>query len=346
MNQYMIMRSLEKLMCRIVIFLMLTVAACTSYGFARSIDLSMSLSTNGFSFYRFGNTAKSVLGKTFSPSLVPRAHGEEFILKGIRDRRFGFEYLHLGFTMESQRLCNIGLCRNFNYDSSDSDMLGVVSNVHLWVKSSFGDDVKLNPSFDLHSPPNALFSSVEKGSFRLQLKASHRTGPCWVMLSLSNSYLEEEASVEYDRLSKNETIRAEVERRKKAGAWLTPLYYALPLYLIFCIPFFLVLMAIYIMVMKARKQEPLRIIHWLDPVTLLVAPYAWGFFEHVGQSKSLSNLCEFVIIGWIWCFCMVVRYVRSVIGLEAYQRKYGYITFVIVILSAIMLAILFPTLPE
>ena len=113
------------------------------YGFAEPIDLPMPVSTNGLSIYRFGDTAKSVLGKRFSPSLVPGPHGEEFVMKDIKDPRFGFDALHLGFTMESQRLCNIGLCRNFDYGAGDSDMLGMVSNVCLWVKSSFGDAVGL-----------------------------------------------------------------------------------------------------------------------------------------------------------------------------------------------------------
>ena len=320
--------------------------ADTCCGFTRPIDLSMPASTNGFSIYKFGETAKSVLGKSFSPSLVPGPHGEEFAMKNIKDSRFGFDSLHLGFTMESQRLCNIGLCRNFDYAASDSDMLGMVSNVYLWIKSSFGDAVKLNPAFDLHSPPNALYASVENDPFKLIVEASHRQGPCWVMISLHNKHLEDEASVEYNRISNDDAVRADVERRKHVGAWLAPLAYALPLYLIFCLPIILVLMVVYVIVMKVKKLKPLRIVHWIDPIALLVAPYAWGFFEHVGQAKSLSNIFEFAIIGWIWCLCMAVRYVRSAIGIRTYERLYGYITFAIVILFAIMLAILLPTLPE
>ena len=310
------------------------------------IDMSSYISTNGIGNYRLGGRASQILGKQFSPSLVPGPHGEEFVLKDIKDPRFGFDALHLGFTMESQRLCNIELCRNFDYGAGDSDILGMVSNVCLWVKSSFGDAVKLNPAFDLHSPPNALYASVEDNSFKLRVEASHRQGPCWVMISLHDKHLEEEASAEYNRMSSNETIRADVERRRQAGAWLAPLSYALLMYLIFCLPVFLVLMVVYIVVMMFRRQKPLLLIHWTDPLALLVAPYVWGFFEHVGQTKSLSNICEFAIVGWVWCLCMAVRYVCSVIGIRTHERLYGYITFAIVILSAIMLAILFPTLPE
>ena len=56
--------------CMILIGIAILVAD-PCYGFAKPIDLSMPVSTNGFSIYRFGDTAKSVLGKPFSPSLVP-----------------------------------------------------------------------------------------------------------------------------------------------------------------------------------------------------------------------------------------------------------------------------------
>ena len=321
-------------------------AAVTCHGFAMHMDLSAPLSENGIGRHRFGMTAAEVLGKPFSPSLVPGPHGEEFVMKEIKDPRFGFDSVHFGFTMESQRLCSIGLSRDFDYATGDSDMLAMVSNVYLWVKSSFGDAAKLNPAFDLHSPPNALYASVENGLFKLRVEASHRQGPCWVMISLHDKHLEDEASVEYGRISSDAAVRSDVERRKQVGAWLAPLSYALLFYLIFCLPVILALMVVYVIVMKVRKQKPLRIIHWTDPIALLVAPYAWGFFEHVGQPKSLSNICEFAIIGWIWCLCMAVRYARSAMGKRAYERLYGYVTFAVVILSAMMLAILFPTLPE
>ena len=336
---------IKKIICVIFLIGIVTLNSYVCFGFAQSIDLSMPVTTNGISIYTFGDTAKNVLGTPFLPSLVPGSHGEEFIMKTIKDSRFGFDSLHLGFTMESQRLCNIGLCRNFSYASSDYEMLEMVSNVHSWVKSSFGDAVKLNPAFDLHSPPDALYSSVEIDSLILQIRASHRQGPCWVMISLNNKLLEGEASMEYDRLSNNEAVRTEVEHRKKMWAWLTPLFYALPLYIICCLPVFLVLMVIYVIVM-IRRQQKMRFIHWTDSITLLVAPYVWGFFEHVGQSKSLSNIVEFAIIGWVWCICMAIRYAMSIMQKKTFERCHGYLTFVIVILLSALLAIFFPGLPE
>lgn len=321
-------------------------AADICHGSAMRMDLSVPLSENGIGPRRFGLTASDVLGKPFSPSAVPGPHGEEFIMRDIKERRFGFDSLHLGFTMESQRLCSIGLCRNFDSAARDSDMMGIVSNVYSWVKASFGEAVKLNPMFNLHSPPNALYASVENDSFKLRVEASRRQGPCWVMISLHNKRLEDEASTEYNRLSRDESFMADVERRKRVGVRFAPLFYALFFYLVFCLPLALALMIAYVLVMKAKKQKPLRIIHWIDPIALLVAPYVWGIFEHIGQPKSLSNLCEFAIIGWIWCLCMAVRYVRSAIGIKTYERLYGYVTFFVVISSAMMLAMLFPTLPE
>lgn len=320
--------------------------AGTCHGFAMRMDLAVPLSEKGIGQQRFGMTATEVLGKPFSPSLVPGPHGEEFVIKDIKDRRFGFDSMHLGFTMESQRLCSIGFIRGFDYAASDSEMLGMVSNVYSWVKSSFGDSVKLNSAFDLHSPPNALYASVENTLFKLLVKASHRQGPCWVMISLHDKQLENEALTEYGRISSEGAVRADVERRKQAGAWLVPLSFALLPYLVCCLPVALVLTVVYLIVMKVKKRKPLHVVHWIDPITLLVAPHVWGFFEQVGQPKGLSNICEFAIIGWIWCLCMAVRYARSVMGIRTYEHLYGYITFAIVILSTMMLAILFPALPE
>lgn len=321
-------------------------AADTCHGLNMHIDLSTPLTEKGVGALQFGLTASEVIGKPFLPSLVPGPHGEEFVIEEIKDARFGFNFLHLGFTTESQRLCNMELCRNFDYTTCDYDMLEMVSNVYLWARSSFGDAVKLNPTFDLHSPPNALYASVENKALSLRVEASHRQGPCWVMISLHDKHLESEASAEFDRISRNEEVKADLERRKQIGAWLAPLLWALMCYLIFCLPIILCLMIVYVIVMKVKKQKPLRIIHWIDPVALLVAPYVWAFFGRVGPTKSLANIGELAIIGWIWCLCMAVRYVRSAIGRRAYERLYGYITFVVVILSAMMLAMLFPTLPE
>lgn len=335
---------------RIVVFCLYCVIgifhADICFGIPMHINLPVPLSEKGVGMYQFGLTASELLGKPFPPGAVPGPCGEEYIIKRIKDSQFGFDSLHLGFTMESQQLCNIELCRNFDYATGDSDMITVVSNVYLWVKSNFGDAVKLNSKFNLHSPPSALYASVENNSFKLQVEASHRQGPCWVMISLHDKYLENIASAEYDRIICDDAVKSSVKRRKQVGVWFLPLMYALPFYLIFCLPIVLIMMMIYVLVMKIRKQKLLRVIHWIDPITLLVAPYVWGSLEHIGQSKSLSNICEFAIIGWIWCICMAVRYVCAVMGIRAWRHLYGYITFVIVALSTIMLAILFPSLPE
>lgn len=127
---------------------------------------------------------------------------------------------------------------------------------------------------------------------------------------------------------------------------LAPLSYAAPIYAVCCIPVFLILAIIYVITMKVRKKSPIRIIHWLDPLSLLAAPSAWACFEHVGQAKSLSNIIEFAIIGWVWCICMAIRYARSIMERKNHERYYGHITFAIVILAAVLLAIFFPTFPE
>ena len=313
-----------------------------------SIDLSSPLSSSGFGGYHFGATATEAMGKPFSPSLVPGPNGEELMMKGIRDPRFGFDSLHLGFTMQSQRLCNLGLCRNFDRAVADAEIYAMLTNVHLWIAKTFGASVITNPSFDLHSPPNALYAKVENDSLELRLEASQRkdAAMAWLMMSMSDKHLLKEADIEYDRISNDESIKAEVAKRRNRADWLAPLSYAIPLYAVFCVPIFLLLLIVYVITMKVRRAKSLKILHWADPFALLLAPYAWVCFEHAGQTKSLSNIMEFVIIGWVWCFCMAIRYGMSIMGRRSYERYYGYVTFAIVVLFAISMAILFPTLPE
>ena len=317
-------------------------------GFAKPVDLSSPLSGNGFSLFTFGDTAANILGKPFSPSLVPGSNGEEFLMQDITDSRFGFDSLHLGFTMESQRLCKLGLCRNFDYAVADTEIYGMLTNMLLWISATFGDSVKINPSFDLHSPSHALHAKVETDSFELRLEASrrHDVTMAWLKMSMIDKRLVEEASTEYDLISKNETVKSEVMKRKNLYAWLAPLSFATPLYVVCCLPVFLVMMTSYIIMMHMRKMKPLRVLHWTDPLALLLAPYSWAFFKHVGHAKSLSNIVEFTIIGWSWCLCMAVRYFMSIMGRKAHERYYGYITFIVVMLVSVLLAILFPTVPE
>ena len=332
-----------------VIFRMaIVVAIFVIFGCSEPIDLSCPLSSSGFGPFHFGATAAEALGKPLSPSLVPGPNGEECIMKGIREPRFGFDSLHLGFTMQSQKLCSLGLCRNFDFAVADAEIYAMLTNVHLWIGKTFGTSVKTNPSFDLHSPPNALYAKVENDSLELRLEASRRKDAMivWLMMSMRDKQLLKEAGIEYDCVSKDETITQEVTKRKNTANWLAPLSYAMPLYLVFCLPIFLILLIVYVIIMKVRRAKSLKILHWADPFALLVAPYAWGYFEHVGQTKGLSNIMEFVIIGWVWCSCMAMRYAMSIMGRRSYDRYYGYITFAIVVLFAIAMAILFPTLPE
>ena len=99
----------------------------------------------------------------------------------------------------------------------------------------FGASVKTNPSFDLHSPPNALYAKVENDSLELRLEASRRKDAtmAWLMMSMSDKHLLKEADIEYDRISKDESTKEEVTERRNRANWLAPLSYAMPLYVVF-----------------------------------------------------------------------------------------------------------------
>lgn len=323
-------------------------AAIAAQGFDRNVNLLSPIAADGILGFRFGGTAEAMLGKPFSPSLEPGPHGEQFIFRNIRDPRFGFDSLHLGFTMESQRLCSLSLVRNFIHSESDAAMLGMASNVCAWLVASFGIAVKPNAGFDLRSPPHALFASMETDALDLKLEASRRPDAsiAWLTLTMLDKRLAEEASAEYARLSRDETVRAEVDGRKSRLLWLAPLLYATPLYAVCCLPVFLVLLVAYLVVMKVRRRGPIRAFGWCDPLALVLSPYVWACLEGVGQSKSLANVVEFALVGWTWCLCLAVRYALSAMGRRRFERLYGPATLFLVFSAAALLAAFFPALPE
>lgn len=326
----------------------LVLTAISAHGFGRTVNLQLPIAPDGICGLRFGKTAEVMLGKPFLPSLDPGPHGEQFIFKGIKDPRFGFDSLHLGFTMESQRLCSLSLIRNFNYAESDDAMLGMASNVYGWIVASFDEAVVANGEFNLHSPPHALYASMETDTTELRLEVSrrHDVAMGWLMLTMLDKRLIDEASVEYRRLSSDETVKAEVESRKMRFRWLLPLLYAVPLYLVCCLPVFLLVLAAYLIVMKLRKREPIRALLLCDPLSLVLSPYIWACLEGVGQTKSLSNIIEFAIIGWTWCLILAVRYILSAIGNRRCERFYGIATLVILSAVSGLLAVFCPALPE
>ena len=325
-----------------------TLGTMSLYGSYSEINFSSPLLRKGLKHCLLGDKAEIIIGKPFKPSLVPGPNGEEFIMKSIKDPRFGFDSLHLGFTMESQRLCSLGFCRNFDYSTSDQEIYNVLTNVFEWVNATFQDSMERNKSFDLRTPSQSLYAKVDTEMLELVIEASKRNDVpmAWLMMSMKDKQLIREASIEFDRVSNNPAIKADVKRRKDAASLFAPLAFAIPMYTICCIPLFLVLVVIYIIIMKKQKKKICHILHWTDLCALLVAPYTWAFFEHIGQPKSLSNIFEFAIIGWIWCGCLTTRYILTIINRITYRRYYGYVTFCIVIIFSILMSICFPTLPE
>lgn len=317
-------------------------------GYDKAVNLLSPIAADGIHGFRFGQTAESMLGKPLFPTLDPGPHGEQTIRIGIIEPRFGFDSLLLGFTMESQRLCRLSLIRNFNYSESDLAILGMASNVCDWLKASFGVTVKVNAKFGLHSPSRALYASMETDTVELKLEASrrHDVPMAWLCLSMHDKRLVVEASEEYSRLSNDESVKAEVERRKRRFLYLLPLLYAIPLYAVCCLPVFIVLLVVYLVAMKARKGKPTGLLGWCDLIALVLSPYIWACMECVGQSKSLANVVEFAIIGWTWCLCLAVRYAMSIIGHRRFEKHYGIVTLLLVLSVAALLAVFFPPLPE
>jgi hypothetical protein len=325
-----------------------TLGTMNLYGSYSEINFSSPLLRKGLKHCLLGDKAEIIIGKPFKPSLVPGPNGEELIMKSITDRRFGFDSLHLGFTMESQQLCSLGFCRNFDYSTSDQEIYNVLTNVFEWVNATFQGSIERNKTFDLRTPSQSLYANVDTEMLELKIEASKRNDVpmAWVMISMKDKQLIHEASIEFDRVSNSPTIKADVKKRKDVASLFAPLIFAIPLYIICCMPLFLVFVVIYIIIIKMQKKKICHILHWTDPCALLLAPYTWAFFEHIGQPKTLSNIFEFAIIGWIWCGCLAARYILIIINRITYWRYYGYATFLIVIIFSIMMSICFPTLPE
>lgn len=333
---------------RYVVCAGLVLAAISAQGFDRNVNLLSPIAADGILGFRFGRTAEAMLGKPLTPSLDPGPHGEQSIRKDIKEPRFGFDSLHLGFTMESQRLCSLSLVRSFSYSEKDAAMLGMASNVCAWLVASFGATVKQNAEFDLRSPPHALYASLETDALELKLEASRRpdVSMAWLSLRMLDKRLANEASAEYARLSCDEAVRAEVEGHRRRLLWFAPLLYAMLLYAVCCLPVFLVLLVAYLIVMKVRRRRPILAFGWFDPLALVLSPYVWACLEGVGQPKSLANIVEFAVIGWTWCLCLAVRYALSAAGNRRFERFYGSATLLLVFSAAAFLAAFFPTLPE
>lgn len=86
---------------------------------------------------------------------------------------------------------------------------------------------------------------------------------------------------------------------------------------------------------------------WSDiAVGLLAMPFwaACSFLPGV-NSKSLSNLCEIVLIGKIWAFILAIRLVVSFLPIRHYVR-YARLGNYLIFLLCILVAYLTPTFSE
>lgn len=185
-----------------------TLGTMSLYGSYSEINFSPPLLRKGLKHCLLGDKAEVIIGKPFKPSLVPGPNGEELIMKSITDRRFGFDSLHLGFTMESQQLCSLGFCRNFDYSTSDQEIYNVLTNVFEWVNATFQGSIERNKTFDLRTPSQSLYANVDTEMLELKIEASKRNDVpmAWVMISMKDKQLIHEASIEFDRVSNSPTL--------------------------------------------------------------------------------------------------------------------------------------------
>mgnify|MGYP003292830592 CR=1 FL=1 len=88
------------------------------------------------------------------------------------------------------------------------------------------------------------------------------------------------------------------------------------------------------------------VLSWWDVLAIALVPILWGILEHVGESKSLSNLIEFPIIGLIWGACYAIRTVLVCRANPPKTWRGGLITLVVLSVTTALMSIFFPGLPE
>ena len=88
------------------------------------------------------------------------------------------------------------------------------------------------------------------------------------------------------------------------------------------------------------------VLSWWDVLAIALVPFVWGALEHVGESKSLSNLVEFPMIGLIWGACYVARTVLMYRTRPLKAWRGGLITLVVLSCVTALMSVFFPCLPE
>ena len=101
------------------------------------------------------------------------------------------------------------------------------------------------------------------------------------------------------------------------------------------------------LLMTGKQRLQPRYFLWSDIAIAFLAMSFWAtcsLLPGVG-AKSLSNLCEIMLLGKIWAFILAVRLVLSFLSVRHYVRC-ARLGNLLILLLCLLVAYLTPTMPE
>ncbi len=105
---------------------------------------------------------------------------------------------------------------------------------------------------------------------------------------------------------------------------------------------------IYRLILRLRRIKR-GVLHWIDIPGILIPYPLWIILEQLHWSvsgKSLGNLVELLLIGWIWTLFFLVRCLICLFCKEANPKRYAWYSTIAIIIITLLIEILVPWLPE
>ena len=311
-------------------------------------DMPATIASDSFFGFKLGDECEASLWESRRRHGQIGPHGERCDTLRVQGLPAGLDTLTVGYTPKSARLCCLTALKSYEPNVTDAEVMADLVTLYDVVGVAFSNGVVRNPSFDLHNPPCALYASVENASLRLTIRASRRPDAIcnWSELHVENEELLEVADRECRELQeegRDPFVRSEAEKRVgMLLSWGSAIMFVLAGALL---PFVLSLV-LQGVVCKLKHLHMFVVLSWWDVLAIALVPILWGLLEHVGESKSLSNLIEFPIIGLIWGACYATRTVLVCRANSPKTWRGGLITLVVLSVTTALMSIFFPGLPE
>ena len=120
--------------------------------------------------------------------------------------------------------------------------------------------------------------------------------------------------------------------------------------IVFSLPLFLIIEAFYIVISSVHKRRIYLVLSWCDLPIICCSIAIWGYIVSINPMgfpcKSLANLIEPAIFTSVACVLYAIRCYHAFKGNLEGMDRWGKISAITVPFTAILLALLFPGLPE